>query len=210
MAIGAVQNRTEMWVQRKAMVVRTLTALRVPVTPRTLAQVIQAWTGESVDARSVTTLCRQDRRAWQQNPDARRVSLVPALHHEGLSPIHAFITLSTWPIEDRIITPHSPRVDHTTLVQAVLELGNRAARRGDEIGPRLWGLAGRLATGIPGAVAYDGFGNSRRALRKAVTVEYGKFADLVTAQRASAAEQAAAIGDTDRLWGAPVADDDSP
>lgn len=209
MAIGAGQQRTENFVQRHDQVVETLKRLAIPMTPRVLALVMKTWKGAEIDARAVTTLCRRDRKTWHPNTSSQEQELLtPALDHELAQPIHALVTVSTWPLSSRIVTPHSPRSDHANLVLALIDAGVHAARRGDDTGPRLWTLAGQLARGIPGAATYSGLDSTRDALRRAATVEVKKFADIVSEEREAAAKQFAAYDRIDLTWGrCPETDD---
>lgn len=202
MAIGASQQRTENVVQRRKLVVETLNLLTVPMNPRTLALVIHAWKGEKIDARAVTTLCRRDRRMWRPATDKQQDWLVPALHHEFADPIHPLVTVSTRQLPRRIVTPHSPRADCATVVLTLIAAGNRAAHHGEDTGPRLWTLAGRFASGIPGAVRYTGSAASRDTLRAAAAADFNRFAEIAAGERATAAQRFSAAYDmTDLIWG---------
>lgn len=208
MAIGASQQRTEDLRRRHDVVVGMLKLLTVPVSPRTLAHVIEAWTGEKLDTRAVTTQCRRDRKMWQLGISEHSEWLAPALHHETLEPIHALVTVSTWPLVMRVVTTRSPRVDRAKVVLTLVDEGTHATRRGDGAAHRLFTLAGQIARPIPGAVHFDGTEASRDRLRAAAAAEVRRFASAVYDERVAAGDRFTDGDPTDLMWGrAPDCDE---
>jgi hypothetical protein len=71
------------------------------------------FTGQLAASR-LTSLRRDEERSYRSAPNARPYYLCPALTSDLLSPARALLCISTWPMEQRIVGPLSPRVDFLT------------------------------------------------------------------------------------------------
>ena len=100
---------------------QALTLLGVPAAPRLIAAVHEAFfTGQLAPSR-LTSLRRDEERSYRSAPNARPYYLCPALTADLLSPARALLCVSTWPMEQRIVGPLSPRVDFLTAAIRVAE-----------------------------------------------------------------------------------------
>jgi hypothetical protein len=191
---------------QRALALDALDVLGLPAMPRLVAWLVEARTGEPFDARALTTARRDDRVAWDRDRAAGRTpgpKLAPALHHERLEPVRALVTVSTWPLAQRIVTPHSTRADHPAALLAVLNEAERLADVEPEATEGLTRLASRLAIGLPGAPRRaTADSEARDRLRKVATEEYARFADEATGEREASATRAQMIKDDAALvWG---------
>jgi hypothetical protein len=132
---------------------QALTLLGVPSAPRLIAAVHAAFfTGQLAPSR-LTSLRRDEERSYRSAPNARPYYLCPALTAELLSPARALLCISTWPMEQRIVGPLSPRVDFLTAAIRVAETAGGlagAGRPGSRSGAKQ--LLRRFAMNIPGAL----------------------------------------------------------
>ncbi|MGI5507384.1 hypothetical protein [Lentzea sp. CA-135723] len=125
---------------------QVLTLLTVPAAPRLIDQVCQGVWG--VELGAATSLIRDEKRSWQAAPDARAFYVTPTLHHGNLRPVRGLLTLSTWPLEQRITGPVSPLLHRLIVAARVAE----ALGRLDVAPTGQAELLTRLATDIPGAL----------------------------------------------------------
>lgn len=126
----------------------------------------------------------------------RSAGFAPALTAE-LAPVWGVLTLTTWPIEQRLVTPARQRADALVMVVRVAEFvaaqphAGRAADR----------LLRELAEGVPhGPEALD----LADAARAALTDE--RLVAAIAAEepvRAAAARRAEGLDETQRLYGVP-------
>jgi hypothetical protein len=196
----------------RALALDALDVLGLPATPRLVAWLVEARTGEPFDGRALATARRDDRVTWERDRAAGRTpgpKLAPALHHERLEPLRALVTVSTWPLAQRIVTPHAARADHPAVLLAVLDEAERLADVEPEATERLTRLASRLAIGLPGAArSRIGDAEDRGRLRKVATGELGRFVDEATAEREASVSRAQMIDDDAALvWGRAHTDD---
>ncbi|MFB4273995.1 hypothetical protein ACBJ59_01775 [Nonomuraea sp. MTCD27] len=166
--------------------------------PRLVVAVSEAFFGGTIRSNQLTSLRRDEERSFRSSPHGRPYYLCAALT-DRLSPARGLLTLSTWPLERRVVGPLSPRVDFLTCAIAVAEqeLRNEA---GNGRGAR---LLVRMARNIPGAT--DGTLGTQDPGRvvEAARAELRVHADRDTRDRAELAERAAAqLGDAARLFGA--------
>src|SRR3954451_8363475 len=83
----------------RALALDALDVLTVPSTPRMIASVVEARTGNAFDARALTTARRDDRESWKRETNAGKPpapTLSPALHPELIEPVRALVTNSAW------------------------------------------------------------------------------------------------------------------
>jgi hypothetical protein len=106
-----------------------------------------------ISTQSLSSLRRDERRSFVNAQDdhsrtaERDVYVVPALTFERFTPVRGTLTLSSWPIEERLIAPSSPRVD---VLQITIRLMQQLPAAVDPSSARR--LVMRLASTIPGAL----------------------------------------------------------
>jgi hypothetical protein len=127
--------------------------------------------------------------------------LSPALHHELLEPVRALVTVSSWPLAVRIVTPHSPRHDHPVAVLALLDEADRLAEVDAVAADRVGALACRLAGGIAGASTFDTSPAGRALVRRAAVEERDRFAEDTESERAASARRAQMLQPPEQVWG---------
>ncbi len=126
---------------------RALTMLGVPVAPKLIGAVHEAFFSGTLHTARLTSLRRDEERSYRSAPGARPYYLCPALTHDHLAPARALLTVSTWPLEDRVVGPLSPRVHFLT---AAINIADAlSAGPGRTPGER---LLRQFAVNIPGAM----------------------------------------------------------
>jgi hypothetical protein len=131
---------------------QSLTLLSVPAAPRLIAAVHAAFfTGQLAPSR-LTSLRRDEERSYRSAPNARPYYLCPALTADLLSPARALLCISTWPMEQRIVGPLSPRVAFLTAAIRVAETAGSLAAAGRGLQSGQQQLLRRFAMNIPGAL----------------------------------------------------------
>lgn len=195
-------------VPRRLLAVDALELLYMPATPRLVSWVVTARTAEGLEPKLLTTIRRDDRAVWDRDVRAGRTPsqrIAPALHHEMLEPARALLTLSTWPLADRMVTPHSPRADHPAAILRLLDEAQRLDEFDAEGAGRITALAARLAVGLPGGGSLVGQGADapREELRHVAAVEHERFVEMATGERKQAAERLASLPGEFRIWGSP-------
>ncbi|TDD55326.1 hypothetical protein E1286_03835 [Nonomuraea terrae] len=162
--------------------------------PRLIVAVGDAFFGGTLRSDRLTSLRRDEERSFRSSPFGRPYYLCAALT-DRLSAARGLLTLSTWPLERRVVGPLSPRVDFLTCAIAV-----GGQRGGDERAVR---LLIRMARNIPGATD-GGLGppDPERVIA-AARAELRVHAERDTHDRAELARRAAAqLDDAARLFGA--------
>ncbi|WP_043617071.1 hypothetical protein [Nonomuraea candida] len=162
--------------------------------PRLIVAVSDAFFGGTIRSSRLTSLRRDEERSFRSSPFGRPYYLCAALT-DRLSPARGLLTLSTWPLERRVVGPLSPRVDFLTCAIAIAEQESQ-----DERAVR---LLVRMARNIPGAT--DGSLGPPDPARvvEAARAELRVHAERDTRDRAELAQRAVAqLGDAARLFGA--------
>jgi hypothetical protein len=178
-------------------VYEALSLLQVPVAPRLIATVHEAFYTTTFSTVRLTSLRRDEERSFRTAPFARPYYICAALTADFLSPSRGLLAVSTWPMQRRVIASLSPRVDFLTAAIRVAEAIERipvpvpAARR------LLW----RFASGIPGAAHGSGSVDPQR-IRSAAEAELAVHIDADTRTRREVAERARRqLGDAEQLFG---------
>lgn len=129
---------------------QVLTLLAVPAAPKLISTVHEAFFADALAPSRLTSLRRDEERSYRSAPSARPYYLCPALTADLLSPARGLLTISTWPLEERIVGPLSARVHFLT---SALNIAN-AAERLDPTSLPLPArqLLMRYAQNIPGAL----------------------------------------------------------
>jgi hypothetical protein len=164
--------------------------------PRLIVAVSEAFLGGTIRSAQLTSLRRDEERSFRSAPYGRPYYLCAALT-DRLSPARGLLTLSTWPLERRVVGPLSPRVDFLTCAIAVA-----SRESGDERAAR---LLLRMARNIPGATTSPGALGppDPGQVVAAARAELAVHAERDTRDRAELARRAAAqLDDAARLFGA--------
>lgn len=125
---------------------QVLTLLTVPAAPKLINGIHRGLWNTTLGA--VTSLRRDEERSWRSAPDSRPFYVLPALHHGALHPVRAQLALSTWDLEQRIVTPASPLIHSlimaSRVANAITNLETFTANHSK--------LLAWLARDIPGAI----------------------------------------------------------
>ncbi|MBX6751984.1 MAG: hypothetical protein IRY85_20380 [Micromonosporaceae bacterium] len=175
-----------------------LTLLTVPAAPRLITAVHAALVGGDIPSSRLTSLRRDEERSFRSAPHSRPYYLCPALTFDRLAPARALLSISTWPIADRIVGPLSPRAQFLTAAIQVAE----AIRRIKEPRPEAMRLLWRFAANIPGGT--DG-GVDPATVIRAARAELVIHQDEDRRTREQAARRADALTDVQRLFGVRLA-----
>ncbi|RJQ75953.1 hypothetical protein [Amycolatopsis panacis] len=191
---------------------RALMLLQTPAAPKLIVGVHEAFFPGELSAAKLSSLRRDEERSYRAAPGARPYYLCPALTHDLLSPARALVTISTWPLEQRIIGPLSPRADFLGGAIRIAEaIRGIAASPETEPRPAAQRLLWRFAVNIPGATSAEpaagaGTPDPDRVIA-AAHAELAVHADTDHATRAAAAQRARKqLGDAQQLFGASLQD----
>ncbi|MFG3438228.1 hypothetical protein ACGF0J_13385 [Nonomuraea sp. NPDC047897] len=197
---GRAKPRGGRLVTVREQVHQALTLLGAPAQPRLVAAVSEALLGGALRGAQLTSLRRDEERSFASSPYGRPYYLCAALT-DRLSPARGLLTVSTWPLERRVVGPLSPRVDFLTCAMAVarhLDADPVAA-----LDPRALRLLSRMARNIPGAAAADLGPPDPARVTDAAARELAVHAGRDTRDRAALAGRATSqLDDRARLFGA--------
>ncbi|MFE5841985.1 hypothetical protein ACFQ7N_10100 [Streptomyces niveus] len=176
-----------------------LTILDSPAAPTRIAAVHEAFLHETLVPGRLGSLRRDEERAFTAQPFARPYYLCPALAPGHLSPVRGLLAVSTWPLEQRIMTPTATRTDLLTQAVRIAEQIARMRSAGHEPTPNAWQLLQRLSLNIPGA--YDGYGpvDPDRVLQAARAEAETHAVEDADARRVAAAHARKTLTDPARL-----------
>jgi hypothetical protein len=181
---------------------QALTLLGVPAAPKLIGAVYSAFFTGQLVASKLASLRRDEERSYKTAPGARPYYLCPALTSDLLSPARALLCVSTWPIEQRIMGPLSPRVDFLTAAirtaDAARTLSGTAA-----VSMTVDRLLRRFAMNIPGAApAHPGGGLAAATIIAAARAELDIHSAQDQDDRAQAAHRARhQLNDAEQLFG---------
>ncbi|MEU8269091.1 hypothetical protein AB0B89_18220 [Sphaerisporangium sp. NPDC049002] len=177
---------------------QALTLLGVPAAAKMIVAVHGALRAGSLKGTQLTSLRRDEERSFRTSPFARPYYLCAALT-DRLSASRGLLAVSTWPLEQRVVGPLSPRVDFLTTAIRVAGHIIRLAEAGEPPPPSAQRLLSRLAHNVPGAAPDP------------VTVVKAAKAELEVHAAADAAARAEIAGrardrlrDAERLFGGTV------
>jgi hypothetical protein len=198
-SVGA-NAKTRPTVPAREQVFQSLTLLGAPAAPRLVATVHDAFFGGLLLPRRFSSLRRDEQRSYTKLPDARPYYVCAALNSDGLTTVRGLLAVSTWPLEQRIIGPLSPRVDFLTHAIAIAE----RVRETRKPTPTALRLLQRFAQNIPGAVIPPGDSGEpdpRTVIRSAQSeLEVHAASDRAT-RRAAAARARKRLDDARQLFG---------
>ncbi|MFI7444551.1 hypothetical protein [Nonomuraea indica] len=179
---------------------QALTLLGAPAQPRLVAAVSEALLDGALRGAQLTSLRRDEERSFASSPYGRPYYLCAALT-DRLSPARGLLTVSTWPLERRVVGPLSPRVDFLTCAMAVAR--HLGADPVAALDPRALRLLARMARNIPGATDADLGPPDPDRVAGAAARELAVHAGRDTRDRAELAGRATSqLDDRARLFGA--------
>jgi hypothetical protein len=106
---------------------QVLTLLAVPASPKLISTVHEAFFAGALAPSRLTSLRRDEERSYRSAPGARPYYLCPALTSDLLSPARGLLTVSTWPLEQRIVGPLSARVHFLTGALNIADAADRVS-----------------------------------------------------------------------------------
>lgn len=181
---------------------QALTLLGVPAAPKLVGAVHGAFFPGEIPATRLTSLRRDEERSFRTAPYARPYYLCAALTADLLAPARGLLTVSTWPLRQRIVGPLSARVDFLT---AAIRVAERAVHTdtGRDAGVQrlLWRFAATIPGAAGGTVGTDGAVDPA-VVAEAARSELAVHRDADGQDRAVAARRAAdALDDAALLFG---------
>ncbi|MFL6052788.1 MAG: hypothetical protein ACJ72W_07725 [Actinoallomurus sp.] len=189
---------------------QVLSLLTVPAAPKLITAVHAAFFSGDLPAARLASLRRDEERSYRAAPNARPYYLCPALTADLLAPARALLTVSTWPLERRIIGAYSPRVDFLTAAIKIAATVVSHRELGEGWAPDAMARAERLlrsfAVSIPGALPPAAGGPAPAMdpehVAKAAQTELAVHAETDQHERGEAATRARRqLTDIDRLFG---------
>jgi hypothetical protein len=156
-----------------------------------------AFFGSPLASARLTSLRRVEERSFRGAPYARPYYLSAALTADLLAPARGLLAVSTWPMQQRVIGPLSPRVNYLEAAIRVAE----SLLRVPNPSPAAVRLLRRFAANIPGAS--QGAKPTPPELVAAVArAELEVHADEdLAARQAAAARARAQLDDVEQLFG---------
>lgn len=175
---------------------QALTLLGAPAAPKLIGSVYAAFFPGEIPGTRLTSLRRDEERSFRTAPYARPYYLCAALTADLLAPARGLLTVSTWPLEQRIVGPLSPRTDFLT---AAVRLAEHAGRTPS---PDVQRLLWRFASNIPGAVTGTVGTADPARLAEAARAELDVHREPDRRRREAAAVRARErLDDAERLFG---------
>lgn len=113
-------------------------------TPKMLSDWASVRYGFSLPTTNFGGLRRDERRRYERGPGTSAFFVLPAIHADELTPVPAWVTLSTFPLCSRLLTSLTPRAAHLRFCSMAL-----AVAEPEERGARAAALARRLASVVP-------------------------------------------------------------
>ncbi|MFF5261618.1 hypothetical protein ACFY4C_21950 [Actinomadura viridis] len=198
-AAGAGRQAERGMVPVREQVHQALTLLGAPAAPKLIGSVYAAFFPGEIPGTRLTSLRRDEERSFRTAPYSRPYYLCAALTADLLAPARGLITVSTWPLEQRVVGPLSPRTDFLT---AALRVARHAGRGGAAHSPSVQRLLWRFATNIPGTTGEAVGDVDPTMLAEAAEAELEVHRAADGRQRRQAAERARTrLGDAERLFG---------
>ncbi|WUI03860.1 hypothetical protein OHR68_19325 [Spirillospora sp. NBC_00431] len=178
---------------------QALTLIGAPAAPKLIGSVYAAFFPGEIPSTRLTSLRRDEERSFRTAPYARPYYLCAALTADLLAPARGLLTVSTWPLERRIVGPLGPRTDFLTAAARLAE--HAAAGRGTPP-PAVQRLLWRFASNIPGAATGTVGTADPAALAEAARAELDVHREPDRRRRESAARRARdRLDDAERLFG---------
>jgi hypothetical protein len=176
---------------------QALTLIGAPAAPKLIGSVYAAFFPGAIPGSRLTSLRRDEERSFRTAPYARPYYLCAALTADLLAPARGLLTVSTWPLEQRIVGPLSPRTDFLTCALRLAEHAGRGTPA-----PSVQRLLWRFASNIPGAVTGTVGTVDPAVLAEAARAELDVHRDPDRRRREAAAARARErLDDAERLFG---------
>jgi hypothetical protein len=174
-----------------------LTLLGAPAAQRLIIAVNDAFFGSPLASARLTSLRRDEERSFRGAPYARPYYLCAALTADLLAPARGLLAVSTWPMQQRVIGPLSPRVNYLEAAIRVAE----SLLRVPNPSPAAVRLLRRFAANIPGA-SQGAKPTPPELVAAAARAELEVHADEdLAARQAAAARARAQLDDVEQLFG---------
>lgn len=191
----------------REVVLGTLDDLRWPQNAGFLEEYLWAKRQLQLDSRAFAPLRRDERRAWERAPEARKAYVAPALNPDG-SANPRWITSSAWDIDRRVVA--SPRTERLFDLQKIYSLAGRPGSADAYIrGPRghLDVLLERYARQVldteppPVSASAEEIGAWRTQVREHAKTLIGEIRRDDEPHRKQIARQLANLPERDQIWG---------
>jgi hypothetical protein len=160
---------------------QALAMIGAPAAPKTIRTVNLAFTGTDLPWSSLASVRRDEERRYASTSGADGY-ICPALNGDSFVPLRGLYALSEWPLEQRLRTPLSARVDFLTMV-------TRLATHEQSTTASVQELLRRLADEVPGTTV-NGRTPLSAALTRAADTELRSIHPTAQAQRKAAAQLA--------------------
>jgi hypothetical protein len=154
------------------------------VTPARLVRDIAMVDGTPIKSTGFPAMLRSDERSWRSRRGRKPILLLPGIEATTMAPMSSWIALSSFPTQQRIVTPLTPRAAH---LRAILHVADRLAATptGTAVADGLASLARRWSVALP---ELRSFGTpDPDALREQVREILGGIDTAEEAQRTEAA-----------------------
>ena len=186
-------------ISARVQAINALSEMGVPAPAREIATYHAARFGQDLDARALASIRRDERKAWDRSHGTHPVYLAPALETRFFRPVRGPLTLSTWPMERRLVGASSARVDHLRLAVRIADMAGKLAETAAS--EELVKLARRYALSIPGGTE-PGKPPDPAAIVAAARAELDLVEGQDEEERAAGARRALSqLSDTQQLWG---------
>lgn len=217
-AVGRGEPAAASMLPVREQVHQALTLVDVPAAPKLIKAVHEAFFTGTLPASRLASLRRDEERSYRAAPGARPYYLCPALTYDHLAPARGLLTVSTWPLEKRIVGPLSPRVHYLAaainLAEAITTLPVTEPDDNDRTPAPPQRLLRQFALNIPGAaVAEPGISKKDRLdqpvdpvlVRAAAQAELDVHSEADRDTRLAAARRARGqLDDGGQLFGTPL------
>lgn len=184
-------------------VIQALQLLGRPAALGLVNDVASARWGEPVPTRRMASLRRDEQTSYNSRPGARPVYVSAALSADRFAPIRGVLTLSSWPLEVRIVGPSSPRVDVLHNLRRLAEEVDVGSSSDQVWVPALERVVMRLARTVPTALREGGSVSVETdQVRQACDAELAVLEATDDDVRARAADRALSqLGEDQQLFG---------
>ncbi|MFJ6771181.1 hypothetical protein ACIQOV_09465 [Kitasatospora sp. NPDC091257] len=191
---GAVPVREQVY--------QSLTILGAPASPKLISSVYEAFFSESLVATKLASLRRDEERSFAVQGYSRPYYICAAINHDRLTAARGLLAVSVWSLEQRLITPLSPRADFLRHAIGTAEQIQRLGNAGNPPSEAAWRLLRRFALTIPGAYSESSRPDPERVL-SAARAEAEVHRGEGSRERIDAARRAREqLSDVQQLFGA--------
>jgi hypothetical protein len=122
-------------------------------TPTRLIRDLAEVDGTPIKSTGFPSIFRADQRSWRSNPGKKPVLVLPALEASTAAPMQSWVTLSTFDLGHRIVTPLTPRAAHLRSLIYVLDRLEQTPDAGTS--DQFSNLVRRLASALPETRIFD-------------------------------------------------------